>query len=74
MRSRFFQAKLNLLFDINVLLRGPDGSFDTSNAKELLTLSSQKGYNNISWELGNEPNSLSVMRLFELMGSINRSG
>lgn len=40
----------------------------SSNAKKLLEFSSRQGYNHISWELGNEPNSLKHQLGFQLPG------
>jgi len=53
------------LFDFNVLLRNSDGSWNSENAKEILTFSQAMGYNDIAWELGNEPNSLLVTSFLE---------
>ncbi|XP_051026607.1 heparanase [Acomys russatus] len=47
---------LDLIFGLNALLRTPDLRWNSSNAQLLLNYCSSKGYN-ISWELGNEPNS-----------------
>ncbi|XP_049741824.1 heparanase [Elephas maximus indicus] len=47
---------LDLIFGLNALLRTPDLHWNNSNAKLLLGYCSSKSYN-ISWELGNEPNS-----------------
>uniref|UniRef100_A0A4W2GBK8 Heparanase n=1 Tax=Bos indicus x Bos taurus TaxID=30522 RepID=A0A4W2GBK8_BOBOX len=47
---------LNLIFGLNALLRTTDMHWDSSNAQLLLDYCSSKNYN-ISWELGNEPNS-----------------
>lgn len=47
---------LDLIFGLNALLRTPDLRWNSSNAQLLLDYCSSKGYN-ISWELGNEPNS-----------------
>ncbi|XP_069869257.1 heparanase isoform X1 [Dipodomys merriami] len=47
---------LDLIFGLNALLRNADMHWNSSNAKLLLDYCSSKGYN-ISWELGNEPNS-----------------
>ena len=46
-----------LLFDLNVLNR-KGRSWDPSNAKEIMRFASKRAYSQISWELGNEPNSL----------------
>ncbi|KAK7830990.1 hypothetical protein U0070_018534 [Myodes glareolus] len=47
---------LDLIFGLNALLRTPDLRWNSSNAQLLLGYCASKGYN-ISWELGNEPNS-----------------
>ncbi|XP_052054135.1 heparanase isoform X1 [Apodemus sylvaticus] len=49
-------SRLDLIFGLNALLRTPDLRWNSSNAQLLLNYCSSKGYN-ISWELGNEPNS-----------------
>ncbi|XP_021066407.1 heparanase [Mus pahari] len=49
-------SRLDLIFGLNALLRTPDLRWNSSNAQLLLDYCSSKGYN-ISWELGNEPNS-----------------
>ncbi|XP_055967117.1 heparanase [Sorex fumeus] len=47
---------LDLIFGLNALQRTADLQWNSSNAELLLEYCSSKGYN-ISWELGNEPNS-----------------
>ncbi|XP_004629331.1 heparanase [Octodon degus] len=47
---------LDLIFGLNELLRTADSQWDSSNAQLLLDYCSSKGYD-MSWELGNEPNS-----------------
>ncbi|XP_054447537.1 heparanase [Pteronotus mesoamericanus] len=47
---------LHLIFGLNALLRTADLQWNSSNAQLLLDYCSSKSYN-ISWELGNEPNS-----------------
>ncbi|XP_060510684.1 heparanase isoform X3 [Panthera onca] len=47
---------LDLIFGLNALLRTADLQWNSSNAQLLLDYCSSKNYN-ISWELGNEPNS-----------------
>lgn len=44
------------MFGLNALLRRAGLRWDSSNAKQLLGYCAQRSYN-ISWELGNEPNS-----------------
>ncbi|TSK22790.1 Inactive heparanase-2 [Bagarius yarrelli] len=53
-------AGLHLIFGLNALHRNPDNSWNTSSALSLLKYSAGKKYN-ISWELGNEPNSYRTM-------------
>ncbi|XP_069687976.1 heparanase-like isoform X2 [Periplaneta americana] len=48
-------AGLELLFDLNVLLRN-QSQWDSSNARQLIEFSDKFGFN-VSWQLGNEPNS-----------------
>ncbi|XP_034254706.1 heparanase-like [Thrips palmi] len=50
------KAKLNLLFDLNVLLRKTSGEWNSTNAQKLIEFSQE---NNLllDWQLGNEPNS-----------------
>ena len=50
-------TNMSLIFNFNAFLRNGDFSWDPSNAKKLLTFSSMQGYNNLSFQLGNEPNS-----------------
>ncbi|XP_030045012.1 heparanase [Microcaecilia unicolor] len=47
---------LSLIFGLNALLRKGNSQWDSSNAKLLLNYCASKQYN-LSWELGNEPNS-----------------
>ncbi|MEQ2182356.1 hypothetical protein GOODEAATRI_021492, partial [Goodea atripinnis] len=47
---------LDLIFGLNALLRTSDNSWNSSNARSLLQYCQSKQYN-MSWELGNEPNS-----------------
>ncbi|XP_051507062.1 inactive heparanase-2-like [Myxocyprinus asiaticus] len=61
-------AGLHLIFGLNALHRNPDNSWNTSSALSLLKYSAGKKYN-ISWELGNEPNSYRTMA----SGSVNSS-
>ncbi|KAK3553527.1 hypothetical protein QTP70_004157 [Hemibagrus guttatus] len=53
-------AGLHLIFGLNALHRNPDNSWNASSALSLLKYSAGKKYN-ISWELGNEPNSYRTM-------------
>ncbi|MGH0126457.1 UNVERIFIED_CONTAM: hypothetical protein FKN15_028612 [Acipenser sinensis] len=53
-------AGLRLIFGLNALHRNPDNSWNGSSALSLLKYSASKKYN-ISWELGNEPNSYRAM-------------
>ncbi|XP_059213672.1 heparanase [Centropristis striata] len=47
---------LDLIFGLNALLRTADNSWNSSNAHLLLQYCESRGYD-MSWELGNEPNS-----------------
>lgn len=55
------------LFDVNVLLRNGD-HWSKENARSLLSFSHQQGYRDITWELGNEPNSYFHKFKFRLTG------
>uniref|UniRef100_A0A8B9EEH7 Heparanase n=1 Tax=Anser cygnoides TaxID=8845 RepID=A0A8B9EEH7_ANSCY len=46
----------HLVFGLNALLRRHGREWDSSNAGQLLGYCARRGYN-LSWELGNEPNS-----------------
>ncbi|KAL0110823.1 hypothetical protein PUN28_014045 [Cardiocondyla obscurior] len=50
------KSKLRMIFDLNVLLRNPDGSWNDSNAKEIIAYAKNHGMK-LDWQLGNEPNS-----------------
>jgi len=58
----------SFLFDVNVLIRNNKNKWSGSNARKLLKFSSRLGYDDITWELGNEPNSLKHQLDFELDG------
>ncbi|KRT78377.1 hypothetical protein AMK59_6605 [Oryctes borbonicus] len=45
-----------ILFDLNVLLRKADGTWDYENAEKLIEFSNDKNMD-VIWQLGNEPNS-----------------
>lgn len=51
------EARLDLIFDLNVLKRTKDQKWNSTNAKELLKYTQERGYTMAGWELGNEPNS-----------------
>ena len=51
-------AHWDLLFDVNVLKRNIHGQWSPRNARQLMAFSVHHGFTNITWELGNEPNSL----------------
>ena len=46
------KAGWDVMFGLNVLLRKQDGSWDASNAKEIMQYVAEHGYN-FGWELGN---------------------
>lgn len=50
------KSKLRMLFDFNVLLRNSDGTWNNSNAREILNFAKSHEMA-IDWQLGNEPNS-----------------
>ncbi|KAJ8287061.1 hypothetical protein GJAV_G00046600 [Gymnothorax javanicus] len=50
---------LDLIFGLNALLRTQRNSWDSRNAEMLLSYCESKQYN-MSWELGNEPNSFKM--------------
>ncbi|XP_015273404.1 PREDICTED: heparanase [Gekko japonicus] len=49
-------SELHLIFGLNALLRTRSSQWDSSNARFVLDYCDSKNYN-MSWELGNEPNS-----------------
>ncbi|XP_058962394.2 heparanase isoform X1 [Pocillopora verrucosa] len=49
------KADWDVMFGLNVFLRGKDGSWNASNAKEIMQYVADHGYH-FGWELGNEPN------------------
>ncbi|XP_069756333.1 inactive heparanase-2 isoform X2 [Narcine bancroftii] len=51
---------MHLIFGLNALQRNPDNSWNGSSGLSLLKYCAGKKYN-ISWELGNEPNSYRTM-------------
>ena len=48
----------SMLFDLNVLKRNGRGQWSPKNARKLMKFCVKYGFTNITWELGNEPNSL----------------
>ncbi|XP_018313598.1 heparanase isoform X1 [Mycetomoellerius zeteki] len=50
------KSELRMIFDLNVLLRNPDGSWNDSNAQEIIAFTKNQGMT-LDWQLGNEPNS-----------------
>lgn len=50
-------ANLTLLFDVNVMIRDSLGQWDPSNFMKFLNYNEKKGYSNLMFELGNEPNN-----------------
>ncbi|CAG7829420.1 unnamed protein product [Allacma fusca] len=52
------KTKVELIYDLNVLLRTKNGrKWDPTNARELMKFMSTSGIKVSGWELGNEPNS-----------------
>ena len=54
----------DFIFGLNALLRANDGSWDSTNAEELMTYTTSKGYK-VNWELGNG-RRLKLVLLFKL--------
>ncbi|CAL7938471.1 unnamed protein product [Xylocopa violacea] len=50
------ESKLRMIFDLNVLIRNVNNSWDDSNAKNIITFAKNKNMK-LDWQLGNEPNS-----------------
>ncbi|XP_032688357.1 heparanase-like isoform X2 [Odontomachus brunneus] len=50
------KSKLQMIFDLNVLLRNSDGSWNNTNAQEIITFAKNHDMK-LDWQLGNEPNS-----------------
>lgn len=50
------KSELRMIFDLNVLLRNPNGSWNDSNAQEIIAFAKNQGMT-LDWQLGNEPNS-----------------
>jgi len=46
------KAELRMIFDLNVLLRNPDGSWNDSNAQEIIAFAKNQGMT-LDWQLGN---------------------
>lgn len=50
------RAKLRMIFDLNVLIRERDSTWNSSNAWDIISFAQQRNMN-LDWQLGNEPNS-----------------
>ncbi|XP_014487586.1 PREDICTED: heparanase-like isoform X2 [Dinoponera quadriceps] len=50
------KSKLRMVFDLNVLLRNLNGSWNDTNAQEIITFAKNHDME-LDWQLGNEPNS-----------------
>ncbi|XP_054001541.1 heparanase-like [Hylaeus anthracinus] len=50
------KSKLRMIFDLNVLIRTADNSWDDINAKDIILFAKNKQMK-LDWQLGNEPNS-----------------
>jgi len=46
------KSELRMIFDLNVLLRNPDGSWNDSNAQEIIAFAKNQGMT-LDWQLGN---------------------
>ncbi|XP_043266874.1 heparanase-like isoform X2 [Venturia canescens] len=50
------KSDLRMMFDLNVLIRLPDGTWDYNNAQEIIDFAKSRNML-VDWQLGNEPNS-----------------
>ncbi|XP_043601188.1 heparanase-like [Bombus pyrosoma] len=50
------KSKLRMIFDLNVLIRNVNDSWNDVNAKNIISFAKNKGMT-LDWQLGNEPNS-----------------
>ncbi|KAJ8674006.1 hypothetical protein QAD02_005268 [Eretmocerus hayati] len=50
------RAKVRMIFDLNVLLRNGDGSWNSDNAHQIITYARGREMD-LDWQMGNEPNS-----------------
>ncbi|KAL6262659.1 hypothetical protein P5V15_005452 [Pogonomyrmex californicus] len=50
------KSGLQMIFDLNVLIRNPDGSWNDTNARKIIAFAKNQGMM-LDWQLGNEPNS-----------------
>ncbi|XP_014216649.1 heparanase-like [Copidosoma floridanum] len=50
------KVNLSMMFDLNVLLRNTDGSWNSDNAREIIRFAKRRGME-LDWQMGNEPNS-----------------
>ena len=46
------KSELRMIFDLNVLLRNPNGSWNNSNAQEIIAFTKNQGMT-LDWQLGN---------------------
>uniref|UniRef100_H3APX2 Heparanase n=1 Tax=Latimeria chalumnae TaxID=7897 RepID=H3APX2_LATCH len=58
----------HLIFGLNALMRDANSKWNSSNAKQLLNYCASKQFN-MSWELGNEPNSYKKKAGFRVSGT-----
>ncbi|XP_076032921.1 uncharacterized protein LOC143020393 [Oratosquilla oratoria] len=58
----------HLLFDLNQFYRDSENNWDPSNALQLINSAQDKGYVNILWQLGNEPNAYKHHFNFSITG------
>ncbi|KAF5285296.1 hypothetical protein FQA39_LY04395 [Lamprigera yunnana] len=59
------KSNFTILFDLNCLIRYPNGTWNSTNAEELISFSNELGYN-IIWQLGNEPNAFKHIFNYEV--------
>ncbi|XP_014237707.1 heparanase-like [Trichogramma pretiosum] len=51
------KTHLRMIFDLNVLIRKSDFTWDSSDALKIISTLKERKAQNVDWQLGNEPNS-----------------
>ena len=57
------RSKLRMIFDLNVLIRNPNNSWDNTNAKSIISFAKEKNMK-LDWQLGNGTISFHNYALF----------
>lgn len=60
------RSELRMIFDLNVLIRDADGSWDDSNAREIISFA-KKSNMELDWQLGNEQLARDFYHLRQLL-------